>query len=156
LVYKHIPKFIPRNGRGLVLCLFHQEKTPSLSINLEKGVFHCFGCGLSGGVKRFAELVGEPRGNTRSESRATIARRARWQAERQAREILERRKDQKDKVLRYAYRKLNDAAEWLAYLLGLFYRHPDLAEEFAELMSQTEKEYGEVMFRLPIVEARLN
>jgi DNA primase len=59
LLHRHVPGFIPRNGRGVVLCLFHQEKTPSLSIDLEKGVFHCFGCGVGGGVKKFAELVGE-------------------------------------------------------------------------------------------------
>lgn len=60
LLARHLPTFPPRNGRGMVLCIFHSEKTPSLSIDLEKGVFHCFGCGVGGGVKKFAELVGEP------------------------------------------------------------------------------------------------
>jgi hypothetical protein len=45
--------------RGLVPCLFHAEHTPSLSVDLDAGVFHCFGCGEQGGVLRFAELVGE-------------------------------------------------------------------------------------------------
>jgi hypothetical protein len=45
--------------RGRVRCRFHDERTPSLSIDLDKGVFHCFGCGISGGVLKFAELVGE-------------------------------------------------------------------------------------------------
>jgi hypothetical protein len=48
-----------RGLRGKVRCIFHQERTASLSIDLEAGVFHCFGCGVEGGVKRFAELVGE-------------------------------------------------------------------------------------------------
>jgi CHC2 zinc finger len=45
--------------RGVVQCVFHSDRTPSLSIDLDKGVFHCFGCGAQGGVTRFAELVGE-------------------------------------------------------------------------------------------------
>jgi hypothetical protein len=45
--------------RGLVRCCFHQDRTGSLSIDLDKGVFNCFGCGEHGGVRRFAELVGE-------------------------------------------------------------------------------------------------
>jgi DNA primase len=91
LVHRHIPGFIPRNSRGVVLCLFHQEMTPSLSIDLGKGVFHCFGCGAGGGVKDFARLVGEPLGSARSESRTVKARRARFKAEQKARTILERR-----------------------------------------------------------------
>ena len=51
----------PLRGRrtGKVRCIFHQEKTSSLSIDLDACVFHCFGCGEQGGVKRFSELVGE-------------------------------------------------------------------------------------------------
>lgn len=45
--------------RGVVKCIFHRDRTASLSVDLDRGVFHCFGCGEQGGVKRFAELVGE-------------------------------------------------------------------------------------------------
>lgn len=45
--------------RGLVRCRFHDDDSASLSLDLDAGVFHCFGCGQQGGVKRFAALVGE-------------------------------------------------------------------------------------------------
>jgi DNA primase len=38
------------------LCPFHGEKTPSFQVNGEKGVFHCFGCGVGGDVIKFIEL----------------------------------------------------------------------------------------------------
>jgi hypothetical protein len=51
----------PLRGRtkGKVRCLFHEEKTASLSLDLDRGLFHCFGCGVQGGVVAFARLVGE-------------------------------------------------------------------------------------------------
>ena len=38
-----------RAGRNFVgLCPFHNEKTASFTVNLERGFFHCFGCGAGG------------------------------------------------------------------------------------------------------------
>jgi DNA primase len=43
-----------RAGRNYVgLCPFHNEKTPSFTVNLERGFFHCFGCGAGGTVFDF-------------------------------------------------------------------------------------------------------
>lgn len=39
------------------LCPFHADKTPSLSVNEDKAVFHCFGCGAGGDVITFVELI---------------------------------------------------------------------------------------------------
>ncbi len=42
---------IRRVGREYeALCLFHQERSPSLRLNDAKGTFHCFGCGASGDI----------------------------------------------------------------------------------------------------------
>ena len=34
----------------MLLCPFHQEKTPSCVISPEKNLYHCFGCGAAGSV----------------------------------------------------------------------------------------------------------
>ena len=45
---------LARRGRELLgLCPFHQEKTPSFTVNEDKGFFHCFGCGAHGDVIGF-------------------------------------------------------------------------------------------------------
>src|SRR6201996_8493205 len=35
------------------LCPFHNEKSPSFTVNEDKGFFHCFGCGAHGDVITF-------------------------------------------------------------------------------------------------------
>ncbi len=40
------------------LCPFHNEKTPSFTVNDEKGFFYCFGCGAHGDVVTFEMRAG--------------------------------------------------------------------------------------------------
>ena len=45
---------LKRQGRRWVgLCPFHQEKSPSFSVNAEEGLYYCFGCQQSGDVISF-------------------------------------------------------------------------------------------------------
>ena len=38
------------------LCPFHNEKTPSFTVNRDRGFFYCFGCQVGGDVIKFVEL----------------------------------------------------------------------------------------------------
>ena len=46
---------LKRGGNGVykALCPFHQEKTPSFTVNENRQSYHCFGCGKGGDVFRF-------------------------------------------------------------------------------------------------------
>lgn len=48
-----------RGVNALLLCPFHEERSPSFSIHLEEGVWHCFGCGKKGGLQRLYREMGE-------------------------------------------------------------------------------------------------
>src|SRR5688572_28374447 len=53
---------LQRAGREWKACCpFHQEKTPSFTINDDKGFYHCFGCGAHGDAIRYlTEAQGLP------------------------------------------------------------------------------------------------
>jgi len=42
-----------RNSEFQGLCPFHNEKTPSFTVNDQKGFYHCFGCGAHGDIIGF-------------------------------------------------------------------------------------------------------
>lgn len=43
IVSAYLP--LKRQGRNYIgLCPFHNEKTPSFSVNRDNNVYHCFGC----------------------------------------------------------------------------------------------------------------
>ena len=42
-----------RSWKGL--CPFHNERTPSFTVDREKGLYHCFGCGAGGDTIKFVE-----------------------------------------------------------------------------------------------------
>ncbi len=45
---------LKRQGKSYKACCpFHQEKTPSFTVHCDKQFYHCFGCGVGGGVIRF-------------------------------------------------------------------------------------------------------
>ena len=53
---EYLSKYIdltPRGDSFIARCPFHNEKTPSFTINDNKGLFYCFGCGVGGNVFTF-------------------------------------------------------------------------------------------------------
>jgi DNA primase len=46
-------RLVRRGREHLGLCPFHKEKTPSFTVNEDKGFYHCFGCGAHGSVLDF-------------------------------------------------------------------------------------------------------
>jgi DNA primase len=47
---------LKKSGRNFFgLCPFHPEKSPSFSVNPEKQIFHCFGCGVGGNAFTFIQ-----------------------------------------------------------------------------------------------------
>ncbi len=65
---------VRKRGRTFTaICPFHQEKTPSLSIDVGQGLYHCFGCQAGGDVFKFVQ---ETQGLDFSEAVEQLASRA--------------------------------------------------------------------------------
>ncbi len=63
-----------KQGKRYVgLCPFHSERTPSFTVDRERGLFHCFGCGAGGDV---FEFVMRAHGLSFPEALRELARRA--------------------------------------------------------------------------------
>ena len=43
----------PKGGNMWGLCPFHSERTPSFSVNRDRQIYKCFGCGKGGGAINF-------------------------------------------------------------------------------------------------------
>ena len=55
-IYDVVSEYIKLKKRGrnfFGLCPFHNEKTPSFSINIDKQIYKCFGCNKGGGTINF-------------------------------------------------------------------------------------------------------
>lgn len=48
---------LKEEGENNLKCPFHEDSTPSLTLNWEKGVYHCFGCGAKGKVSGLVKAV---------------------------------------------------------------------------------------------------
>ena len=73
---------VRKSGRSyMAVCPFHQEKTPSMSLDRGRGLYHCFGCGEGGDVFTFLQKT---QGLDFYEALENLARRAGITIERDA------------------------------------------------------------------------
>lgn len=96
---------LKKHGREYMgLCPFHGEKTPSFTVNNEKGFFHCFGCAAHGDAIEFIKRY------ERLEWKETI--------EKLAREagiplpVMSREEVEKERAAKSLYDALEAAAAW--------------------------------------------
>lgn len=118
---------VKKSGRSVMaVCPFHQEKTPSLSIDPARGLFHCFGCGKSGDIfgwvqesqsvdfREAVELLARRAGITLTESPGEAKRRGR-------REELVRATEAAVDFYRERLKSGSDAGSARSYLRGRGY-----------------------------------
>jgi DNA primase len=58
-IVRVVEEYVPLKRAGTKykgLCPFHSEKTPSFTVDADKGFFYCFGCQAGGDVFKFLEL----------------------------------------------------------------------------------------------------
>ena len=97
-------RLIKRGREHSGLCPFHAEKTPSFTVNEDKGFYHCFGCGAHGGAFDFVmqtEGLGFPEAVERLAGEAGLAL--------PARDPRAAERAKRDQTL---YPVLESAAEW--------------------------------------------
>jgi DNA primase len=118
---------VKRSGRTVMaVCPFHQEKTPSLSIDPARGLYHCFGCGKGGDIfawvqetqnldfRESIELLARRAGVTLTETPGEAKRRGR-------REELVRATSAAVDFYRERLKSGNDAGRARSYLRGRGY-----------------------------------
>jgi hypothetical protein len=53
----NVAKFRARGRRATGLCPFHKDRNPSLSMDLDRGLYHCFTCASSGDMISFVRQL---------------------------------------------------------------------------------------------------
>ncbi|WP_233948059.1 CHC2 zinc finger domain-containing protein [Pectobacterium versatile] len=126
-------KLVKRGKDFVVLCPFHQEKTPSCVISPEKNLYHCFGCDAGGSVLDWVmkteglslpHAVDKLRGELGSVPAAEPLPPVSDIANEQERQALLHR------VTDFYHHTLLNAPEAIAYLEKRRLNHPELVAQF--------------------------
>src|SRR3954447_17781658 len=113
-------------ARWTGLCPFHEERTPSFSVNAENKLYHCFGCGESGDAIKFVQ---ETEGLTFAETLELLAERYNVELKREQEDPeAEQRRRRRDRLLSLVERATSyyervlwespEAAKARSYLAG--------------------------------------
>ena len=93
------------------LCPFHDERTPSFSVNAEHKLFHCFGCGASGDAIGFVQ---ETEGLDFKQAVEALAERYNVELKREQEDpAAERRRERRERLLKLVQRATDYYARYL-------------------------------------------
>jgi DNA primase len=125
-----------RQGARMVgLCPFHEERTPSFSVDPQEKLYHCFGCGVGGDVIKFVE---EKEGLGFAEAVELLADRYGVELERE-------KEDPRAEARRHQRRRLEQLLDRTAAFYGAFLWDADEAGKAREYMA--ERGLGEEVLR---------
>jgi DNA primase len=93
------------------LCPFHEERTPSFSVNAEHKLYHCFGCGASGDAIRFMQ---EAEGLDFKQAVESLAERYNVELKREQEDpAAERRRERRERLIKLLERTATYYARYL-------------------------------------------
>jgi DNA primase len=114
-------------SRWTGLCPFHDERTPSFSVNAENKLYHCFGCGESGDSIRYVQ---ETEGLDFREAVEVLAERYRVELKREEEDPeAEQRRRRRERLLKLVERATG-------YYERVLWESPEAAEARAYLASR--------------------
>jgi DNA primase len=99
-----------QGARWVGLCPFHEERTPSFSVDAQEKLYHCFGCGVGGDTIKFVE---EKEGLGFAEAVELLA-------ERYGVELQREREDPRAEARRKQRRRLGDLLDRVAAFYAAF------------------------------------
>jgi DNA primase len=124
-----------QGARWVGLCPFHEERTPSFSVDAQERLYHCFGCGVGGDTIKFVE---EKEG-------LGFAEAVEWLAERYGVELEREREDPQAEARRQQRRRLGDLLDRTASFYAAYLWDSDEAAKAREYLA--ERGLGEEVLR---------
>ena len=115
-----------QGARWVGLCPFHEERTPSFSVDAQEKLYHCFGCGAGGDTIKFVE---EKEGLGFAEAVELLADRYGVELERE-------REDPRAEARRQQRRRLGDLLDRTAVFYAAYLWESDEAAKAREYLAQ--------------------
>ena len=115
-----------QGARWVGLCPFHEERTPSFSVDAQEKLYHCFGCGVGGDTIKFVE---EKEGLGFAEAVELLADRYGVELERE-------KEDPQAEARRQQRRRLGDLLDRTAAFYAAYLWESDEAAKAREYLAQ--------------------
>jgi hypothetical protein len=145
---------VERRGEWWGQCPFHADTTPSFSVNAEKQVFYCFGCGASGDA---IEYLRRARGYSYAEAAKAVGRDL-IPTDRELRRLTAKKRERElTRYYTWWHGKLRDWNELLDLLRSYEITYRDQCEKLGETMSDASYSFwstrlGDLYFQQTVME----